>query len=74
MKFKKELVKYLYHIKHYLGMIFFVTIAKLGLFLIKGNISVWIREPALALSWFKQVLESVDFRASGVAQWHMLVR
>lgn len=55
-------------------MIFFVTIAKLGLFLIKGNISVWIREPALALSWFKQVLESVDFRASGVAQWHMLVR
>lgn len=35
-----------------------------AILLMKGNfIRLWLREPALALTWFRQVLEGVGFRA-----------
>jgi len=35
---------------------------------------MWLREPALALTWFRQVLEGVGFWAVGLARWHVFVR
>lgn len=37
--------------------------------------NLWTWEPTLALTWFRQVLEGVDFRAVGlVVQQHVFLR